>query len=117
MGRSTSWLHERLLAKMLGFDSSTDEGMGEFKKFIKIVERGGTGKQRGRPDWVPTPEPCNGVQIDMTSETVDNPLHLLRRGTGEKLGRRNRASTDEPTVMWLSKVRFTMPFVGTAILL
>ena len=49
MGRSTLWLHERILAKMLGFDSSTDEGMGEFKKFIKIVERGGTGKQRGRP--------------------------------------------------------------------
>ena len=77
MGRSTLWLHERVLAKMLGFDSSTDEGMGEFKKFIKIVGQGSTGR-RGRPSWVPTLEPCNGVQIDM-GLYVDNILFICIR--------------------------------------
>ena len=85
------------MAKMLGFDSSTDKGMDEFQKFIKTVEKGGTGRP-GRPSWVPTPAPCNGEAIDLRSESVDNPLHLHRRGTGERVAKRDRASTDEPTV-------------------
>ena len=97
MGRSPSWVHERVMAKMLGFDSSTDEEMDEFQKFIKTAEKGGTGRP-GRPSWVPTPAPCNGEAINLRSESVDNPLHLHRRGTGERVAKRDRASTDEPTV-------------------
>ena len=52
MEQSPSWIHERIFAQMLAFDSTTDEGMSDFHTFIKTVERGGTGKQRDRPGWV-----------------------------------------------------------------
>ena len=97
MGRSPSWVHERVFAKMLGFDSSTDEGMNELKAFINTVEKGGTGR-RGRSSWVPLPEPCKGTAIDLRSESVDNPLHLHRRGSGRRIDKSTRASTTEPTV-------------------
>ena len=35
------WAHGRVATKMLAFDSSTKEGMCNFRGFIKTIERGG----------------------------------------------------------------------------
>ena len=96
MEQSASWIHERIFAQMLGFDSSTDEEMNDFQTFIKTVERGGTGT-RGRPSWTPTPDPCNGLKIDLKNESIDNPLHLHKKRFGNDIRSDERASTVEPT--------------------
>ena len=97
MDQSPSWIHERMFAQMLGFDSSTDKGMSDFQTFIKTVERGGTGR-RGRADWTPTPDPCNGLNIDLKNESIDNPLHLHKKWFGSYVRSDERASTVEPTI-------------------
>ena len=80
---------------MLGYDSSTTDGMSEFKTFIKTVERGGTGRP-GR-SWVPTPAPCNGVMIELSADSMDNPLHLHKKAFGNRIRKADRACTVEPT--------------------
>ena len=112
MEQSPSWIHERVFAKMLGYDSSTEEGMADFKTFINRVQRGGTGRQ-GR-DWVPTPAPCNGEKIELDRESVDNPLHLHRRRHGTQRRKDDRAPTDEPTadVVKQKEMYYTFKFDG-----
>ena len=59
---------------MFGFDLSIEEGMCNFRGFVNNVKQGGTGR-RGR-NFVPTPAPYNGVQIELGQESIFNPLHL-----------------------------------------